>query len=292
MGALFNTLASLAAGELLRRAGEDGEINLNDLYELQAAIGLMVTRVFLSQVAAGRSPFQVLPSGEIFPTSSYSRVLFDGIRSVKELAIQVQQNVVTKILADRPGLLGQARRSFDVFTNPLATYDPAHLWVSPDGYTLSERIWRTSGQTRRKIDLFLDERIRQGQGARDMARDLETFLQPGRKLKRTKAPYGTDASFDAMRLARTEVTRAHAGAFEAAARENPYVIGLDVVLSGSHPRPDICDEAAAGGPYLFEDGGVPAVYQIPLHPQCLCSYRNVLVDRPLDVTRRLLGVAA
>jgi hypothetical protein len=126
--------------------------------------------------------------------------------------------------------------------------------------------------------MFLEERVAQGQGALEMSRDLERFLQPGRKLARTRAPYGVDASFDAMRLARTEITRAHAQAQEMAAEANPFAQGLSVVLSISHPKPDICDEAAAASP--FPIGEIPAQYQIPLHPHCLCTYRNEMIDDP------------
>ena len=50
-----------------------------------------------------------------------------------------------------------------------------------------------------------------------------------------------------MRLAEP---RSHAyAALEMAAAMNPFVVGIRVVLSGSHPKPDICDEAAAAGPW-------------------------------------------
>ncbi len=119
--------------------------------------------------------------------------------------------------------------------NPLAEYDPPHLWVDPNGYRLSDRVWRTAGETRRKVDAMVDEGIRQGRGALALSRDLEEYLHPGRQIVRTKAPYGTDASYDAMRLARTEITRAASKAHEAAALDNPFVTGLKWKLSPQHP---------------------------------------------------------
>jgi hypothetical protein len=178
--------------------------------------------------------------------------------------------------------------------NPLAQYERLHTWVDPNGYQLSERIWRTAGATRRQLDAFLEDAIRSGrgvlsletQGATGIARDLEIFLQPGRSLRRTNKPYGIDASYDAMRLARTEVTRAHARAFEQAGLLNPFVAGFRVRLSGSHPKPDICDEAAAAG--VFPKNAIPPEYQPPLHPHCLCTMQNVMVNNPAAVIDSLL----
>jgi hypothetical protein len=169
--------------------------------------------------------------------------------------------------------------------NPLAKYEPAHTWVDPNGYRLSDRIWNTAGNTRTRLDAFLEDRIRNGQGALQMSRELETFLVPGRAL-RTSKPYGTDASFDAMRLSRTEIARAHAAAAEISAAMNPFVQGLRVVLSGSHRKRDICDDAAASGPWPKDE--IPFRYRLPLHPACLCHYAYEMVENPqaaLDAMR-------
>jgi hypothetical protein len=286
MAALFASLAASAAAELLRHAGADGAISASSLFDIQTAIGLYVTRLFLGQTAGGREAFTVLSDGTVYPLSPYARALFAGTTSVEQLAVTTQQTLMARALSSQPAALSQLRAAHVVFTNPLATYDPVHRWVDPGGFRLSDRIWRTSGQTRRRLDMFLEERIRQGQGALPMSRDLERFLQPGRTL-RTKAPYGTDASYDAMRLARTEITRAHSGAFEAAANANPFVKGLQWNLSGSHPKTDVCDDYAAGSPYTLDDHPI-----LPAHPQCLCYWTNVLVEDKDAVIRQLAGVKA
>jgi len=168
---------------------------------------------------------------------------------------------------------GIAREQGSVFSpNPLAGYDPPHLWVDLNGYTLSERIWATAGNTRRKVDAMLEEGIRRGRGAKALSRDLERYLQPGRQLVRTKAPYGTDASYDAMRLARTEISRAAAQAHETAAQANPFVVGLKWKLSPQHPCCDICD-TYADRVFSFEDWPTQ-----PAHPQCMCYAENVITE--------------
>lgn len=166
--------------------------------------------------------------------------------------------------------------------NPLATYEPAHTWVDPRGYRLSDRVWATANQTRAQIDGLLAEGIRTGQGALSLSRRLEQFIVPGRAALRTKRPYGRDASYAAMRLARTEITRAHGQATMIASQMNPFVERIRWQLSGSHPELDECDSLAANGPY--ELGAVPPY---PPHPHCLCALIPVVTARPAQVVTAL-----
>lgn len=152
--------------------------------------------------------------------------------------------------------------------NPLAQYDPAHTWVDPNGYQLSDRIWRTGNMTRQRLDALITDGINQGWSAERIAREAERFLRPDRADIRTNRPYGRDASYDAMRLARSEIARAHGHAALAAARLNPYVNEWIFQISGSHGKTDICDDMAAGSPYDI-NGFCPVQVQ-DTHPQCLC----------------------
>jgi hypothetical protein len=174
----------------------------------------------------------------------------------------------------------------DMFrANPLAQYDPAHLWVDPRGWRLSDRIWQADQSTRAAIDKMLAYEIRKGTGALKLSRMLEQFLVPGRASLRTKKPYGTDASYYAMRLARTEIARAHSTASKAAAYANPFVSGMDWALSHSHKLDpgDPCEEHATiwrdgrrvKDPYPVERAPVPVVDS---HPHCICNIRPSVTD--------------
>jgi len=162
--------------------------------------------------------------------------------------------------------------------NPLAAYEPAHTWVDPNGHRLSDRVWNTAGNTRQRLDAYLEQAIREGRGALQMSRELEQFLIPGRGL-RTSKPYGANASFDGMRLARTEISRAAQEAHRMAATMNPFVSGMKWNLSARHPRYDICDELARGGP---AGGGVYSVEAYPSrpHPNCICFSTSVQIANP------------
>lgn len=176
--------------------------------------------------------------------------------------------------------------------NPLAEYDPAHTWVDSKGYRLSDRIWNTAAETRRKLDEIIRDGIRQGMSARDLANLVERFLIPGRAALRTSKPYGTDASYDAMRLARTEIARAANQAAFISAYNNPYVDTYDIARS---PNGDlkcpICPEHASinvaqervRDPYILGDG-----INAPFHPHCVTPgqlVNTVRGDIPIEEVR-------
>ncbi len=164
--------------------------------------------------------------------------------------------------------MGRARRAL---VRPKGAYDPYHEWVDPNGYRLSDRVWRAGIDVRSNIDAFLDFHIGQGTSAVDMAAFLEDYLTPGARLIRTRRPYGKEGSFAARRLARTEITRAAGAATINASIANPFVTGVQWRLSGSHRDIDICNQYATGGPNgdgIYPPDQVPAY---PSHPNEMCS---------------------
>ena len=240
MTALFESVARYGTSRIMRAADSEGNIPRSATYDLQRDIGDRIVRTFVGRNRAGQmAAYEVLPNGAVMPLSSYMRILWSSITDAMRIQVEQQAAMMDRALpADIKLMLktGVVREQGKVFTpNPLAGYDPPHLWVDPNGYQLSDRIWSTAGVTRRKVDAFLEDGIAQGRGALSLSKDLEQFLHPGRQLKRTKTPYGTDASYDAMRLARTEISRAASQAHEIAARANPFVEKLRWKLSPQHP---------------------------------------------------------
>jgi hypothetical protein len=149
-------------------------------------------------------------------------------------------------------------------------YDALHLFVHPhDGYRLSDRIWRADAQTRNRIDALLRYEIQNGTAAVDIAKQLEQFLKEERKGVRTQKPYGRWGSYDARRLARTEITAAHGRATMASAEANPWVESIHWALSMSHPDGLDCnceDNSLADiglGPGVYANTDLP---DYPDHP--------------------------
>jgi hypothetical protein len=180
-------------------------------------------------------------------------------------------------------------RIFD--PNPLAHYDAPHTWVDPQGYMLSRRIWNTSNSTRRKMDEMVEDLIRQGKSALEISRAAERFLLPGRAPLRTNKPYGTDASFDGMRLGRTEIAHAGNQAALIAAFLNPYVETVDIARSpNGDPTCKICPQHATigiNGERIREPYPVGQAFIGPFHPHCMCHVRPNVSKTPADVTAAL-----
>lgn len=290
MNALFRDLHTRIMGQVTRAAtGEDGVVPPEQSQALRNRISLLVLRTF--QGADG--PFAIT-AGRVLPSSPFAVVLWPRIEQATLIAVREHEAIMRRALRRAPDVLTafeRARRNPLVTARvqeqvlprrPFLTYDPAHRFVDPRGYRLSDRIWDTSATTRRKIDQLLAEMIAEGRGSRAMARELEQFLLPGRRIMRTNKPYGTTASFDAMRLSRTDITAAHGRAGLMSAHMNPFVNGVDWVLSGSHPKVDICDEYAAGSPYALADAPI-----LPAHPMDLCHYRWRVIGEISDVIDQL-----
>lgn len=319
MKTLFTQLANALSAELIRRADGEGNVPRSAIFDVQQAAGDLVRRLFLGRNAKGEfAPFDTVGNGALIPLSPYMRVLWEAIKAA--VRIPVAQNAA--ILANKlpPNIaytlrtasrnpfvaakqVSETDRSYrthkthktylsylvseQVFRpNPLAVYDAPHEWVDPNGYRLSDRIWNVATVERRRLDLYLDTAIREGRGALQMSRELEQFLIPGRSLPTTNKPYGTTASADAMRLARTEISQAHQRASVVSAAMNPFVSGMKWNLSASHPKIDICDALARGGK---NGDGVYSVESYPgrPHPNCLCFATNVLIGNPDEILEEL-----
>jgi len=119
------------------------------------------------------------------------------------------------------------------------------------------------------------------------APDLRLALL-GRAKLRTNRPYGNDASYDAMRLARTEIARAHNQASWVSAYLNPYV---DQVRARRSPNGSLTCQVCLGhaGPV----GGEGIVYPVtsanipPWHPHCMCRVDAEVTRSEESVTNEL-----
>jgi hypothetical protein len=266
---------------LVSVSGANNPIPLRQLPSVRNRIGDIVQSMFTRNG-------QAFAENGVTAVSPLARVINQGVAQATFGAVKTQHDWMRKhVPADVfRWLAGNTLLREQFAPNPLAQYDPAHTWVDPNGYTLSDRIWQNGVRTRLKVDQLLTEGIRQGRPAVEIAAQLERFLRPDRAAFRTHKPYGSDGSFDALRLVRTEITAAHGRAYIAAARANPYVETINWNLSPSHPRTDVCDDLADRSPYALTD-----VPQYPAHPHCLCYLTSNM--RPVDeVTAELREMMA
>jgi hypothetical protein len=217
------------------------------------------------------------------PRSEYARLLLEALGVAVRGPVEAHAAQMERVLANAPAVATWLRGVRPPYRLTLARFEPTVLWQDTRGYTLSDRIWRVSEATIGRIDAILRDGIAEGRAAVDIARDLERFLQPSRANIRTLRPYGYDGSFDARRLARSEITRAHGMASYVAGVTNPFVTRARYHLSASH-REDNCD-GTCDAHYAEDqanDGFEPDEVPIPMvdtHPQCLCYITHEVVSQ-------------
>jgi hypothetical protein len=88
---------------------------------------------------------------------------------------------------------------------------------------------------------------------------------------------GQGVAYNALRLARTEIQAVHHMADDAVRQATPWIKKEQIVLSHSHPKPDICDDvvqAGEGGQGIYPVGTI----RLPLHPNCLCFKVSVQIS--------------
>ena len=221
------------------------------------------------------------------PRSPYAQHLLDGIEGAVRIQAERQGALLQRVVRDAVGLNWLTGPRGVRAAREIGVYDPFHLWVDPGGYRLNDRIWRASIDVRSRIDGLLDYHIALGTSAVRIAELLEDFLTPSGASPRTRTPYGADGSYAARRLARTEITAAAGRATVQASAANPFVTGVKWSLSAAHPRFDICDGLASGGP--AGDGVYPPdqVPSYPPHPQCLCNLSPVAAGNVSDLVEQL-----
>jgi len=168
------------------------------------------------------------------------------------------------------------------------------IWArARNGLRLSDRIWNIAGRNMDAIrDVILDS-VTMGRDAVKVARDLEQYLKVKtpvtefpNMMKRMGKRIPKDITYEALRLARTEMTSAFGEGTIAGGHATASYRGIRWVLSAAHPEPDVCDELAHGGPGhdgVYPRGQEPAY---PAHPNELC----ILLpqhEKPDDFVKRL-----
>lgn len=172
--------------------------------------------------------------------------------------------------------------------------------VIGDGLSLSTRVWRleqggmqairqvlATGMAERTSAWELAQRLEESLGAnqdfprwtrqrlfglspQERVADMSGLRRAGDVLQPWQA---RGVSYNALRLARNEIQIANHAMTSEIARNFPGIVGRKSRLSPSHPKVDICDEYAAGGPYAVTENF------LPLHVNCLCFYEEVLMPQ-------------
>jgi hypothetical protein len=174
----------------------------------------------------------------------------------------------------------------------------AFLQRTLQGMNLSERVWNLTEQTKESLDHVLSSGILEGRSARDMAKDLKSYLkEPDRNFRRVRNADGKlvlsnpakdyhpgqgvyrSSYKNALRLSRNEVNIAYRSNDHERRKNLPFVLGQKIQLSNAHPAYDICDELTGDYPKDFRFVG--------WHVNCLCFTTSIKVPR--DQFKAYLG---
>jgi hypothetical protein len=134
----------------------------------------------------------------------------------------------------------------------------------------SRRVYKNHALARDLVSRRVNIGLLRGLSARELAADVSGLIRPGVR---------GGVSYNAMRLARTEINNAFHFTSIRYTREMPWVSGYKWNLSGSHGKPDICNTYSQQngeglGRGVFKKSNVPG----KPHPNCLCYVTTVTAD--------------
>jgi hypothetical protein len=148
-------------------------------------------------------------------------------------------------------------------------FDAVMAW-NPGGQSFSDRIWNFTYQARRQMMVQVKAAVIDGRSAARLASDLRKYLiddkfRIGKALKDFRPGTGVykSASKNALRLARTELTRAWGEGIQRYAKNKTWSDGVVWHISPINCC-DICTERD-GVFYTFED-----LPEYPAHAHCMC----------------------
>lgn len=170
-------------------------------------------------------------------------------------------------------------------------------FVAADGLMLADRLWRLDRSAKEAISRAVELAVIQGHGSAQAARE---FLMQGKAVPAEVAArmgagnstaLGNEAArlltgasdsalYQAQRVFRTEINRAHGEAFMAGADQHPDFAGFRFLLSPGHPKHDICDLLATQNLYGLGPGVYPSRARCPwpAHPNTLSFVEVVYRD--------------
>jgi hypothetical protein len=136
---------------------------------------------------------------------------------------------------------------------------------------LSRRVYHNAALASGAVEQTIRAGLVAGLSAKELASNVYKYISP-------TTPGG--ASYAASRLARTEINNAFHQRQINSARNRPGVNGVKWNLSGSHGKPDVCNQYAAHKPYT------PDMVPDKPHPHCLC-FLTYDVMSPEDFAKAL-----
>lgn len=138
-------------------------------------------------------------------------------------------------------------------------------------FTVSERVWNITKQAKENIEFAIDDALKEGMSAQDLARKIKGNLNnPDALFRRVRDKHGNlqlsknakafhpgqgvyrSAHKNAMRLASNEINTAYRQAEQLRIQGNNDVVGQKINISPQHKVYDMCDDLQGSYPKDFQ----------------------------------------
>ena len=132
-----------------------------------------------------------------------------------------------------------------------------------NGITLSDKVIFSNQKTKSAINDTINSGLLLGKSPKEIADSVKKYIRPD-------VPGGV--SYAAMRIGRSEVLNAYHTTALNRYKATPWITTVRWNLSGSHPKPDECNEYADDVHFKGGEGGQWRAGEVPgkPHPNCLC----------------------
>lgn len=152
-----------------------------------------------------------------------------------------------------------------------------------DGAGLSHRIWFTGNRVNGNIDYIIQKGILEKKSAYELAKDLETYVDPDAQKdwdwKKVYPNASGSVDYCAQRLARTSISHAYELTTLRSCKKNPFTTK---VRWNSADSPRTCELCAS------RDGKIYSLDDCPMdHPNGLCTQEPILDDSIENIGSRL-----
>lgn len=257
---------------VLRDAANEGE-RLIEKLATSKGIGARVERAQAQLMVRGLRKQQ----GELW--GSISKTLQQGMARAGAQAAEAE-NLINRVVFNAiGGPIPELERAMQVRAQAAVQ---AYVARTDNDIPLSSQVYRSQKLSEGLVAREVNRGILLGQSARQIADRVRTSIRPD-------VPGGV--SYAAKRLGRTELNNAFHRAQIDQRKDSPFTEGFKWHLSGSHPRPDACNDYADDVHYKGGDRGVYRPSEVPgkPHPNCLCYLTTVQVGEDEFVARFLKG---
>lgn len=232
--------------------------------------------------------------------SDIEAVITKGVDTEFGLSQEKAEELAQSVYSDVESALMELRKQAYISQRNKAR--EAFLTRKEAGLSLSDRVWRYTGQFKEELEMALDLGLRDGLSADELSREVRKYLNNPNMLfrrvrdehgvlhlsKRAKAYHPGQGVYrssykNARRLTATETNMAYRTADYNAYQALDFVVGIRIMLSNNHtlngePFFDICDNLSApnGSTATKGKGCYPKDFKFTgWHPLCRCFVQTI-----------------